>query len=365
VIALLAALALGQDVVNIHQVALPNPFGGNSRLTVWFEPEARLDPPKYSPKLFGIEPDKAPLEFDYSNVGLVHVPGEPDLRARFFVYEQQRKQKDDIAFPVTDMLLRLWEYNFFHLNLDHNEKYVLRCVDVYLCWGGSPGGEQLFDIDKSFKGNQYVNTIYIYDLPSFNKPIEMAREVAHEYGHATLPVVGGFKNPEDWGNGYLGEKLFLTYMRDELAKGQLKPEDAMGATAADLDTWVKANVDPLVVKAASSPPNLELLGGTGQASMNAYMGLVLYCSQIFPDEVFQQVLSLMKSPDAKDIPPMILLAIDRSQEISLKIPSSLEGKPIWVPISTAKVQGATVVSTKDGWALIKPTGTVKLINPAR
>ena len=42
---------------------------------------------------------------------------------------------------------------------------------------------------------------------------EACRELAHEYGHAVLPAIGGFKSPEDWANGYLGERLFLRWLR--------------------------------------------------------------------------------------------------------------------------------------------------------
>ncbi len=362
---LVAALVLGQQsIVSYSKTLLPNPFGKLSRLMVQFDPENRLPRPQLSPKKFGLGEDRQPFEFDFSTFGLAHIDGDDTtLHCRFRVYEQERKQKNDVAFAVTEMLLRLWEYNYNRLKLDHSPLYDDQMVDVYLCWGGTAGGEQLFDIDPSLARNQKVNTIYIYDLPSFTDPVEMAREVAHEYGHASLPAIGGFNTPEDWGNGYLGERLFLTYLRDELAKDELKPQDAMGATAPELDKWVQKNVDPLVVASASSAPDLNVLGGTGPKAMNAYMGLMLYCSQLLPPTVFQRSLRLTGSQSAKDIPDAVVMAVEEPDTFTMKVPKILAGKAIWIPVSKARIEGASVISSKRGWALVKPTGsTITLKN---
>ena len=394
---LVAALALAQqDLVNISTTDLLNPAHGPSRSEIWFRPEVRLDPPKQSPKEFGVGDLRQRWEFDFGMLGYALLPDKNGVArlARFYVYEQERKDKNDIAFSVTRMLLRLWEHLYYDLRLDHSVKYDRKCVDVYLCWGGPPGGQQLSDIDRqnrpplgeeiADKGEQAyakdpqlktslpVNTIYIYDIPTFTDPVEMAREVAHEYGHATMPPVGGFKTPEEWGNGYFGEKLFLIYMRDQLLAGKLKPEDAMGATGPQLDAWVKHNVDPLVAAASVGPPDMASLGSIGQHGMNAYMGLLLYCYEILPQPVFTYLMSIMTPPVDRggtyapaDIPPLIQLAIDHAREIPLRVPPGLAGKPIWVPVSGAKVVGASVLQKKDGWAQIKPTGgELKLVNPS-
>jgi hypothetical protein len=362
VLPILTAFLLGQQNVRaLAQFHLPNPWGKKSRLLVQYDADQRLNPPKLSPKWFGDPPYQ--FEFDYFTGGYASIHNDEKAPLRFRVYEQQRKETNDLSVPVTWMLLRLWEYNFNRLKIDHSSKYNTQMDDVYLCWGGKPGGEQLFDTDHELAVNQSVNTIYIYDLPSFKEPVEMAREVAHEYGHASLYPMGGFETPEDWGNGYLGEKLFLTYLRDEIVKGELTPADAMGATGEELDKWVKANVDPLIAQAASAPPNVKLLGGKGQAAMNAYIGLTLYCSQLFSDDMFQNSMKFVGSESAKDIPQAIMLAVEGVDEFQINIPACLAGRSIWIPVSKAKVKGATVLSTREGWDLIKPLGkTVTLVN---
>lgn len=367
-LSLMAALAVARQATeNISTMDLPNPKGGPPRTELYWRPDDRLNPPKLSPKSFGVGDLKQRWEFDFDVLGFGIFPdskGGAQKRARFFVYEQERKPKNDMAIAVTRMLLRLWEHLRDDLKMEHSRLTDRQCVDVYLCWAGPAGGEQLFERDPDLATTLTVNTIYIYDIPSFTDPVEMAREVAHEYGHATMPPVGGFKTPEEWGNGYFGEKMYLLYMRDELMAGKLGPEDAMGATGPQIDAWVKQHVDPLVSAAAGGPPDVAAMTSTGPHAMNAYMGLLLYCDELLPTPVFSQILAFMKSTDPKDIPPVIQMAIDRFPVIPLKIPSNLVGRAIWVPVSGAKVVGAKVVQTKDGWAEIKPTGgEIKLVNP--
>src|SRR5207249_4997524 len=73
-------------------------------------------------------------------------------------------------------------------------------VDVWLMHGGEPGAEEL------------GNDIYLYAIGRERAPAEWLREIAHEYSHLVVPVVGPFTAPEKWGNGYLGERLFLGWL---------------------------------------------------------------------------------------------------------------------------------------------------------
>ena len=87
------------------------------------------------------------------------------------------------------MLLRLWQMCSEKLGIDHPIRYG-SVVHVYLAEGGKAGGEQAVIGKKS--------CIYIYHVEDFTNPVEMAREIAHEYGHAIIPAIGGFRSPEDW-----------------------------------------------------------------------------------------------------------------------------------------------------------------------
>jgi hypothetical protein len=324
----------------------------------------RLDPPKYSPKKFGTD-DPQPYEFDWEALGYTKYTDEdPSWLLKFRIFSQERKAQGDRAPMVARMLVRLWDLDYRKFKFDHPLAYNSGIVDVYLCWGGTAGGEQRFDLDTEGKPPQVrkVNTIYVYDLGSFTDPLEMAREVAHEYGHAVLPAVGGFVQPEDWANGYLGEKLFLRWARDEMAAGRLSSEDVMGASLKALDGWVKKNVDPLVLPNATGGPQFGLLEGTGQGPMDAYNGLVLYADQILPPAVVAKSLKVMGSTKAKDYPGALVLACEQAGRVVVEPPAALPLKDFWVPLGDGKVTGAKVVRKDREWALIRPgIGAITLV----
>jgi hypothetical protein len=322
----------------------------------------RLDPSKKSPQKFGTP--AIPWEFEWLVQGYVRAPGESHYAARFRVYSQERKQQDDPAPFVARMLTAMWEENANRLRYDHPEQYNGRIVDVYLCWGGKAGGEQRFGVDFENGIKKTVNTIYFYDLNSFTDPVEKAREVAHEYGHAILPAIGGYEAPEDWANGYLGEKLFLRWLRDGLAAGRLKPDDTMGAEAPQLDEWVKKNVDPLVVTASQNLPTAQYLNVRSATGMDRYTGLAVYAATVLPEPVFSRSMLLTGSTEAKDYPEAIALAAEEPDEYTLNIPSYLKGKSLWIPLTKAKLKGAKILRHVGKWAKIQPTAAeVVITNP--
>lgn len=348
-ITLAAALLLAQGKA-VFMTTLGTKDTPESMIIRW--EEGKLDVPKIGPK------DKLEYEFLVAGMG-ASVPSAPGIHPlRFRVFSQIRKTEDDLAVAVTRMALRLWNLNYRRLGFDHSDRYNNRVVDFYLSWGGEAGGEQLFTDDMEAGRERKVNVVYIFDLASFKDPVEMAREVAHEYGHATLPPIGGFKTPEDWGNGQFGEKIYLRWLRNDLAAGTLGPEDVMGVTLPKLDSWVKKNVDPLVDRVALNGPDFLLLRSEGQGAMDAYSGLALYAEQVLPRPVFKRSLLLTGSTNAADYAPAIIAAVAEAGKVTLSIADSWKTKDIWIPLGKGKVVGASVIKTSGDWAL------VRILNPA-
>ncbi|MEZ0326932.1 MAG: hypothetical protein ACAH95_13615 [Fimbriimonas sp.] len=315
--------------------------------------------PKKGPKRFG--ENKVQFEFEWLTRGtvIVHTNGQHDLRMR--VYSQERKPENDAAHAVTRMMLRLWDMNYRRVHLDQPPNSLgYQILNVFITWGGKAGGEQFFGPDFEGKTRVTANTIYFYDLASFTDPLEMAREVAHEYGHATLPPIGGYKEREDWANGYLGEKLYLTWIRDVLAQGLLLPEDFMGVKKEQLDPWIAANVDPLVLKTAEKPPTMGTLADRTAKGMDAYLGLALYAAQILPENVFARSLKLTGSQNARDYPGAIFLALEEPDEVPITIPDILKGKAIWLPTGKGFVTGAKVLAIENGWTKVQ-TGSDPIV----
>ncbi len=339
-----------QDVTANNGLILVDPSTKEEtgRITIFGD---KLNPPKLSPKAFGSP--KQQWSFDW-RTAVYGAEGKQEP-IRFVIFSQEQNSGNNRAPKVARMLERLWEYNFKALKLDHSTIFGEGRIDVYLCWGGKAGGEQLFDSDDDSYGHgQKVNTIYLYDLNSFTSPVEMAREVAHEYGHASLPPIGGYREPEDWANGYLGEKLFLRHIETEMAAERLSPADAMGATLPQLKVWVASNVDPLVARAAVNGPNPADLKDRSKAGMDAYVGLALYIDTVFPEGVFSRSMQLVGSTEAVDYPDAIVLAAEEPARYTLRIPSYLAGKAIWIPLAHGKLSGATVSRRNGDWALIRP-----------
>ena len=336
-----------------------NPARGKTAyISTYVDPS---DPAKKSPKKFG--PQQVRWEFPWVVQGYVRPEGMDQYAIRFRVYSQDRKEKDDKAPMIARMLTAIWDENASRIKSDHSDRYNGRIVDIYVCWGGKAGGEQLFSVDFESNLQRNVNTIYFYDLNSFTDPMETAREVAHEYGHAVLPAIGGYEAPEGWANGYLGEKLFLTWLRDTMVAGHLTREDTMGATEDQLIEWVKANVDPLVAKAAETLPTPQLLADKTSVGMDRYVGLAMYAATVLPESVFGRSLLLTGSTDAKDYPESICLAAEEPDEFTLRIPTYLRGKTLWVPVNKGKVTGAKVLRFVGKWAKVQPVAdTVTVIN---
>jgi hypothetical protein len=315
--------------------------------------------PKLSPKLFGTPPK--PIEFDYHTDAFTHLVGDPGFyHARFEIYSENSTRNKSFGKDAAYQLLVMHELLVKRLHLDHKEDVNEFTVDVYLCEGGTAGGEQLFQVDP--QTNRSADTIFIYDVAHFDGPMEKARELAHEYGHAVIPAIGGFKAPEYWANGYLGEKLFLRWGLEGMHKGELGEMDFMGVSQVMLEYWVSHNVTPLERDAATRNPTSPLYGEKNKAAMGAFEGLALWCDTIMPPKMFSRSLVLIGSTQASDYPESCVAAAEENT-YKPAIPGYLKGQAVWIPIGHGKVTGGTVLQTRLGWAQVKPTGDLTVVEP--
>lgn len=370
-LSLLAGIVLAQARPNVR-VDLPEPGGGDTLAMVYVLGEA-IDPPKQSPHTFPGTSGPVRWEFPWGVAGLGRKSAQDQqIDRRIQVFSQERRTENDLAPMVARMGIRMWQMTTRRLKLDHPRAYRAGTVDFYLCWGGKPGGEHRYGEEPDPNGGApiKVNVIYIYDLKSFESPVEMAREVAHEYGHAVIPAAGGYDAPEDWANGYLGERLYLRWFRDAMAAKRMAPEDAMGATFTGLDIWVKQNVDPLVRSAVANPPNMALLKGRTKAAMDAYHGLVLAADTLMPGDLVGRSLELTgfdnngRTPHGSDYPRALVQAVMERDQVKLTIPTTLKGRPLWVPLRKGRVSGAKALKRQGDWVQIQPEGASVTLLPA-
>ncbi len=344
------------DLVRRQGLQLHALDGGPS-LAVVIPDTQKLDPTKRSPKNNG--------QFLWQTNGFGRFTEEHGYVRRVQVYAEDRGTHDRLGLPVAQMVMRLWEHNLRKLKIDQSTRYNYGIIDLYLCSKGKAGGEQRFDTEIVNGEQIRVNTIYVYDVKSFDKNrMEMAREIAHEYGHATLPPIGGFETPEDWANGYLGEKMFLRWCLESMKDNKMNSSDVMGATRAELERWVAQNVDPLLVRGGTERPTRAALGKKGREGMNAYLGLALYVQAVFPGEFFSRAHVLGGSQSAPDFIRGIAMATAERESLKLSVPAPLRGKAIWVPYGDKTlIEGAKVLQRAEGWAKVQPSGASFTLHP--
>jgi hypothetical protein len=317
--------------------------GRKTALRIPYEP---LPAPKRSPLIEG--------GFHRTVTGMAQLRGQFVPRFRVFRQQVSGKPEEDVSAGAARLLLRLWEVNYYRLRLDHSLEYQLQTVDAYLCDGGKPGGEHRFTVDKDDRtpggSPAKVNTVHIYDVGGLTKPAEWFRELAHEYGHATLPPVRVEGGPETWANGDLGERLYAVWMLGLMREGKASPADAMGASAEDLEAYVEAKVRPLVGKVASNGPDAEALAGHGQAAYDAYLGLACHAQAVLPPSVFARSLVLAddQSPGA-----YLRATVAAAEEAAEWTPRAPAGKASWLPLGRSKLRGGTVIERRDGWAKVR------------
>jgi hypothetical protein len=327
-----------------HGILGPDPIPTETRLR-----QMPLETPKRSPQKF--PPNQQPYEFLWLTEGFTKpYPAVPEPQLRFRIFSQIESTHTGTSPAAATLLLRLWRFNYEEMIIDHRPDYR-RIVDVYLCEGGEPGGEHMFteDLEAPKGQSSKANTIYIYELPTFVEPLEKLREIAHEYGHATLPAVGGYTAPEYWANGYLGEKLFLCRLVQEAAE----QDWMMGAKAGDLKQWIEKECKPLWTAAAQAYPTVALKG-TDEAAMNRYIGLMLWMQIVLPPKLVGRSMKFQSSSDATTVPKNVVEAIEGAGPFTFVVPDSLKKKAIWLPFGNFTLTGGKVLSKKSGWVQVQP-----------
>lgn len=153
-----------------------------------------------------------------------------------------------------------------------------RPVDLWLTRTGQAGGEQT------------GSSIFIYDVAADRSPIEWARELAHEYGHYLLPGASGYTDPENWSNGLLGERLFLRWLRTDVAIGRVKPEMLSYVKPADLDDYCEKQPEALIDRVRRRGIDSTLLKKRDAAAMDEFSALILYADATYGPKTILDML---------------------------------------------------------------------------
>lgn len=155
---------------------------------------------------------------------------------------------------------------------------------VWLVRGGQAGGEQ------------WGENLYFYDLDAPRSSIEWIREIVHEYSHLALPAIGGYRDPEYWANGYLGERLIVRWLQ-RIPNGPAVVARAWG------DFSGAVNFDHLLIEPALDlykkiGPNPRWLARTDADGMRYLIGQALTVDDKYGPKALGTALSLL--PHARE-----------------------------------------------------------------
>jgi len=203
-------------------------------------------------------------------------------------------------------------------------------VNVWLANDGEAGGES------------YQENIYLQQVGTARSSNEWVRELAHEYGHQSIPVVGGYTKPEWASNGYLGECLYLRWLSKNLL-GDQHPWLRDGG----LEAYARDRVTPLVKAFVANGPLAKNLSGTDATAMNGFVGMGLYLDMTRGGRALAQALNAMTSPNFAG-PDGFLASLEEQDAyfqsvdrpiIGLRVAELPAEGPIWVYLRSGKWRG--------------------------
>ncbi len=305
-------------------------------------------------------------QFTVACYGYFRTEHQSQQELRFRVYAQQTEDLP-AAQKVCRLLLRLQEIAWLRLRFQINLQGE-RVLNVWLCRQGNAGGEQ------------WRNNLYIYSIQEIREPLEWLREVAHEFSHALFPGITGYTAPEPWANGYMGERLFMTWLDVLVQSGQLSPEDVCGTSLTDIRAFAQQRCLPLrrIWESAGFPH--KDFERTDAGGMGALIGLVLYIDGVYGSSVLRATFARLIEPQPAALWKAFTEAVSESDE--MLITPTGGAIQVWLPSGQWRVEAEDKKAVlqqgkgrwqvtqsawrlpRSGWFLMKSTSALRLVKQA-
>ena len=205
-------------------------------------------------------------------------------------------------------------------------------LNVWLTEKGDPGGET------------YDDNIYLYNAGTPRTPVEWAREIAHEYGHETIPPVGGYTKPEWASNGYLAERLFLRWL---LLNRDPKADNHPWVRSLDEAEIKTARIEPVLRQFAAVGPDSQAMRDTTRAAMEGFIGMAAYLEMSRGSGYLITLLNGLSTPTYSGPQGFIdtLMAQEAYYQdpehasVSLRLSELPNGLPLWVYLRAGTWKG--------------------------
>ncbi len=209
--------------------------------------------------------------------------GKPERYVRRFRIYVPDADSLPFARKAARTLLTLFTLTREKLGCDHP-----RSTPVVNVWITRSTPAQL---SSDIGGEQTRNDIYLYHLTEERKPIEWLRETAHEYGHFVLPGISGFTSPEEWGNGVLGERLFLLWIAFGLRENTLSAEAVPLAAPAEIERYRSEQITPLIRRIAAGGITEARIAKRDAGQMEAFVSLALYWRSVYGEAALRDAFA--------------------------------------------------------------------------
>ncbi|MHB0938685.1 MAG: tetratricopeptide repeat protein [Armatimonadota bacterium] len=205
-------------------------------------------------------------------------------------------------------------------------------LNVWLTEKGEPGGEA------------YDDNIYLYNAGTPRTPYEWAREIAHEYGHETIPPVGGYAKPEWAANGYLAERLFMRWL---LLNRDPKADSHPWVRSLDAVEINSTRIEPVLRQFAAIGPDSQAMRDNTKASMDGFIGMATYLEMSRGSGYLVTLLNGLATPTYSGPQGFIdtLMAQEAYYQdpehatVSLRLAELPAGLPLWVYLTRGTWKG--------------------------
>ncbi|MBI3946644.1 MAG: hypothetical protein HY321_12045 [Armatimonadetes bacterium] len=157
-----------------------------------------------------------------------------------------------------------------------------RPADLWICADGDGGAEQS------------GANLYLLGTARPREPLELLRQIAHEFGHLALPALGPLQAPEKWGNGFLGEVLYLR----RLARAPAAPDSPVPPEA--LAAYVRHEVEPLARAFAAAGSGAFAGQEEGAGGLRLLLGMVLYLEDTKGADAVAQLIRSVRGSTLRD-----------------------------------------------------------------
>lgn len=196
-------------------------------------------------------------------------------------------------------------------------------------------------------GETRDSNVYVFATDAQRSPIEWVRTVAHEWGHLTMAAARGFTLPENDAGGFLGERLYIKWLREDRTPA---PEDD-GVTRDGLNLYWERQIGPLMDRFTQAGPYAKALMGSGPDAMDLYIGGVLSCDAALGSAVTGRALHSIEGVRPKDFFDAVRRVVS---EVTwgASLPVHLPG---WVPLERGRysVSGTALWVPAPTWRYLK------------